>query len=448
MLVLPALLLPVLTLVGSSRAAIPEQPNVLILLIDDLGSDMVGYIGEGDPLLRPPTPNLDRLARRSIQFTQAYSRPICSPTRAAMLTGRHAFRTGVGGLVQRNDPVGLPFAEVTIPEFLDLGQSGYDHIALGKWHLGTESLGGARNPVLHGFRRFVGTLDNVPDYWSWKKVVSERNGATIETTEDRYLLSDQIDEAIQRIPRLQEPWFAWVALTAVHSPFHVPPAELHHQGLPETEFGQFRAMVEATDREIGRLLRGLSGQLPRTVLMVASDNGSPVPVALSLPAKGSLNEGGVNVPFLVSGPVVAPEHRGVTCDALVDLMDVYATVAELAGVDLDQVLPASHVVDSISLMPLLADPRGPSLRRTLFLQKFDPNGFGPYTSNQQMLRNEQYKIIRNSTQQLATYSFHDLLAAPPGSDGDDLCPCPLRLSPSERIVFQELLDEILALIGG
>ncbi|MEE8507836.1 MAG: sulfatase-like hydrolase/transferase, partial [Myxococcota bacterium] len=135
----------------------PTQPsNILILLIDDFGVDMVGAYEEGtEP---PPTPNIDRLASRGVLFRNAWSYPNCSPTRAAIHTGRYAFRTGIGTLVR---PWGyaLPLRELTIPEMLTLGTKGlFSTAAIGKWHLGNESVGGPHAPNQAGYHHFAGTL--------------------------------------------------------------------------------------------------------------------------------------------------------------------------------------------------------------------------------------------------------------------------------------------------
>jgi arylsulfatase A-like enzyme len=428
-----------------------DRPNILVLVIDDLGNDMVGALGEGDPLERPPTPHLDALAARSILFPNAYANPSCSPTRAAILTGRHAFRTGLGRIINPRDPFTLPFTEITIPEYLDAARSGYDHIAIGKWHLGNQATG-ALDPVLHGFRRFVGTESNTGDYFEWTKSYAFRDGTSGSFTSHKYLTIDQTDDALRHIHRLREPWFTWLALGSVHAPFHVPPDRLHTQTELTTDFDRYRAMVEATDNEIGRLLRELKKFRPRTVIFCLGDNGSPTEVAFTHPAKGSLFEGGVNVPFMVSGPIVAEADRGTISPALVHVMDIFSTVADLAGVDLANVLPPTRPIDSVSLLPVLADPLGAEVRSTLMCQKFLPNGFGPYDEESWMLRNERFKLIRLPGLPGAYLDqLYDLSTAPPGTDGVNVCPDPLclgGLDAEQRAAYDELVAEFESLVAS
>ncbi|MHC5212536.1 MAG: sulfatase-like hydrolase/transferase, partial [Planctomycetota bacterium] len=151
-LLMVSLLLPMqsITSQGVSRG------NVLIVVADDLGVDMVGAYGEGsDP---PPTPVIDSLASQGVLFRNAWSNPVCSPTRAALLTGRPAFRNGIGYIVDASpNNLALPYAEVTLPEMLALGTGGnYRSGAFGKWHLGNDSVGGALAPNLAGFDHFAG----------------------------------------------------------------------------------------------------------------------------------------------------------------------------------------------------------------------------------------------------------------------------------------------------
>lgn len=429
------------------KAGGPPPPNILLLIVDDLGSDMVGVYGEGDPLLRPPTPVIDALARRSVRFTQAYSGATCTPTRAMLLTGRYPFRTGIGGLpLGEPDEYVLPFHEWTIPEMLDDARSGYDHLAIGKWHLGSENSGGAFNPVAHGFRRWVGTETNLVSYYQWPKSYAERGGVSTTFTTQEYVTIDQTNEAIQRIPRLREPWFTWLAYTAPHKPFHVPPAGLHNQRQLATPLDQYRAMVQSVDREIGRLLRELHEFLPRTVILLLGDNGSAKEVAFVRPAKGTLREGGINVPFMIAGPVVPAASRGAVSDALVGVTDVFATVADIAGIDLASVQPKGHVLDSVSLLPLLQDPAGASVRSLIYSEKFSPNGLGPYETSDSMIRNERFKLIYDHL--TGASEFFDLRAAPPGADGTSLCPCPQNLSPEARGEWLRLSGALLQLRGS
>jgi arylsulfatase A-like enzyme len=203
------------------------------------------------------------------------------------------------------------------------------------------------------------------------------------------------------------PWFCYLAFHAPHAPLHEPPAELHHvvvDAAPKDRIGNagrdrqlFRAMVEALDTEIGRVLDGLGDALDSTTVIVIGDNGTKASVA-SAPfdaqhAKGSVYEGGVLVPLIVAGPSVS--RRGSVSDALVHAVDVFATVAELAGVALEAALPGVEL-DSQSLVPYLQDPARASRRDVLYTELFEPNGFGPRTSFARAIRDDRYKLIASS----------------------------------------------------
>ncbi len=363
----------------------PVTPaNVLVLVADDLGVDMVGAYAEGADL--PPTPNLDALAARGVLFRNAYSQPTCSPTRAAALTGRHGFRTGVGEPLFLGDAFGaLSVDEWTLPEMLDAGTGGaWEHAALGKWHVSTDVAFGVTSPNDHGFAHFAGSLSNTDaaggaGYFEWSKIV---NG--VQGTSTTYATSDTVDEAVAFIGGATEPWFAWTAFHAPHTPLHAPPAALTTIDLsayPKPGFAQrehYKAMIEALDVEIGRLLASIDPDvLDRTTVVFLGDNGTPsyLTVAPFVPGhgKGTPYEGGTNVPFLVAGPEVdAAGVGGSECAGLVHVVDLLPTLADWAGIDLAATLPGvAH--DGLSFAPYLSDPFQRSLRAHVFTEGFAPN---------------------------------------------------------------------------
>ncbi len=356
--------------------------NVLLLIADDLGVDQLAAYGIGSDL--PPTPNLDQMAAEGVLFRNAWSQPVCSPTRATIQTGRYAFRTTIGGVINTssNEP-GLSLDEVTLPEMLDLGTGArYAHAMIGKWHLGTSQVGGALAPDLAGYGYFAGTLGGqLGSYTNWQRWV---NGVANPT--NAYATSVCVDDALDWIHARQgEPWMCVVGFQAPHAPFHAPPANLHTQSLPPVVpptscAGNgadprpfYKAMVQALDTEIGRLLAGLpAGERARTTVLFLGDNGSEscTQAPPSGRAKTTLYEGGVHVPLLASGYRVGQGE----CAALVNTTDVFATIADLAGVDLSATLPGV-VLDSVSFVRCLADP-GLELREWLFAETFDQNGPG------------------------------------------------------------------------
>ncbi len=366
----------------SARLDAVERGNVLVVLADDYGTDQLGLYGiHNDP---PSTPTIDSLAADGVRFMNAWSLPICSPTRAALLTGRYAGRTGVGWNVADHPTqpiVGLPLEELTIPEMLDVGTNGlYAHAAIGKWHLGsTAVVGGALAPNMHGFDHFSGSLDNLPDYYNWEKVT---NGVAQQTTS--YAMTDKVDDALAWMSTAPEPWFCYLALNAPHGPFHSPPSNLHSVDLsgaapPGADPAPyFRAMVESMDTELGRLLEGLGAKRNRTTVMFMGDNGT-TPAVLQAPftadsGKETVRQGGVHVPLIISGPLV--QVPGSTIQALVHVVDVFPTVAELAGVDLQMSLPRGTKIDGRSLLPFLSNPQHKPRRERIYTEIFFPNGPG------------------------------------------------------------------------
>jgi arylsulfatase A-like enzyme len=462
-LIITALGLPAGAL-AQARNALRQRArsNILLIIADDLGNDKVGVYNEGDKLTRPKTPNIDSLAVDGVRFLNAYSNPVCSPTRATMLTGRYAFRTGIGTVTNHcRFGLGLALEEISIPEMLDLAGSGYDHSHVGKWHLNTAANGGVHGPLLQGFNWAAGSPSNLVrpcnicddcGYYWWKK---QTNGEVEWTTE--YATTDTTNDAIARANEMAEPWFMSLAYNAPHMPFHVPPSHLHNQPDPEgDDVRMYAAMVEALDTELGRLLASIEPRiLDNTTIIFLGDNGTPA--AATVPpydperAKKTVYEGGINVPFIVAGSAVPHSSRGRTSRALVNTTDVYATVAEIAGVDLEGVFPHEFALDSVSLLPLMAEPvrvNGP--RRFAYAERFKPNGPGPYVWNDRAIRDQRWKLVRSfrpNRVPVTIDEFYDLDNAAPGLDGDDLCPCPENLGPDERVGYERLVRELEALSG-
>lgn len=382
-------------------AAEAAAQNVLLIVGDDMGVDRVGVYGEHPDPGR--TPVLDRLAARGVLFRNAWSNPVCSPTRATLLTGRYAFRTGIGAIIsQTTTNPGLPLSEVTIPEMLG---DRYACEVVGKWHLGSSSQG-TTHALDSGFDHHAGSLYNHGDYYSWPKSVDG-----VVTTETTYATTDTTDEALQSISQMAEPWFLMVSYNAPHLPLHAPPDHLHTYDLSgdpdDTPGAHFRAAVEAMDTEIGRLLGAVD--LSTTTVFFIGDNGTPVPAtdAPFLPehAKMSMYEGGLNVPFIVAGRGVTA--RGEECAALINTTDVFATVGELAGI-------RTQAEDSISIVPYLRRPGRTHLRDWVYAERFRPNGLGPKFQRERAIRDHRYKLIRrlDGDTDEDVDEFFDLVADP------------------------------------
>jgi len=247
---------------------------------------------------------------------------------------------------------------------------------------------------------------------------------------------------------LREPWFLYLAFNAAHEPFHAPPAYLHSYALNgdpnDTPFEHVCATIEALDTEIGRLLNGIDpAVLANTTILLMGDNGS-VGAVIEPPwhgaGKGSLSESGVRVPLIVSGRgVTAP---GRESSALVQVVDVFATVAELFEVDVGAAMPDARPIDSISFAPILRDPGAVGARSRVYCDAFTPNGFGPYDSRKRMLGDGRWKVIETSG---APDRFYDLSTGL--IDSEDLLLEP-PLTPEQQAAYDALKLELQTFAGS
>jgi len=248
----------------TSPEGIGTGDNLLILLLDDVGVDKIAGYGLHDSPAR--TPHIDALIAGGVAFTNAWAYPICSPTRAALQTGRYASRTGVGAVITPDvDTFQLQDAEVTLPEMLERSAHGYTSALVGKWHLDAWTSGDPRtHPLEQGFHYHRGSLANLDQcyaagcpattYDQWEK---NTDGALGLSTV--YATTDAADEAIALMAEMPEPWLLLVAFNAPHTPVHAPPEALLAEPLESTasDLLRYEAMIEAADTEIGRLMEAL-----------------------------------------------------------------------------------------------------------------------------------------------------------------------------------------------
>lgn len=302
-----------------------KSPNILLVIADDFGLDACPGYNLGTT--KPNMPTLQNLMNNGIRFNNVWSNPTCSPTRAGILTGKYGFRTGV----TRAGNV-LSTTETTLQSHIDTNTSNsYSHAVIGKWHLGrTDS-----HPNDMGLSYFAGTTGNVTSYTNWELNI---NGSISNSTE--YLTSKLTDLAIDWVGDQTKPWFLWLAYNAPHSPFHLPPTNLHSQGvLPSDQTSinnnpmpYYLASLEALDAEMGRLINSLSQEeKDNTIIIFVGDNGTPGQVVQSYHnrrAKGSVYQGGVNVPMVVSGKNVSRINDNE--NALINTTDLFATIADIA----------------------------------------------------------------------------------------------------------------------
>jgi arylsulfatase A-like enzyme len=431
--------------IGAETPPAPKPgPNLLLVIADDMGVDLVGAYGEHPDPAR--TPVIDSLAATGVLFRNAWVTPGCSATRACLLTGRHPFETGVGrALTYANTTFELGPDEPSLAR--TLAEAGYRTAAVGKWHLAGANLSGPQHPLLMGFEHHRGPMDNLiassgVSYFQFDKAV---DGVITQST--TYATTDQVDDALDLIGQFgASPWFLWMAFNAPHGPYHAPPEHLHSYTLPAELEGNLplftRAMTESLDTELGRLLAGIPADIrARTVVIVIGDNGTPK-VGTTLPfdsthAKGTTYEGGVNVPLIVAGGDVA---LGKECSALVTSRDVVATIGELTGVD------TSFASDARSFAAQLSSPLLPGAHEFVVTQAFAPSGFGaPLVNDNRAVRGDRFKL-RVDFEDLgagpvpASYELYDLAADP--FEANDLSLPPL--GPYLQGVFDELLAQLLA----
>jgi arylsulfatase A-like enzyme len=374
------------------RSAVAATGNVLLLVADDMGIDISTFYRTSVRLRTTPPPpalpNLQALARRGVVFSRAWATPWCSPTRASILTGRYGFRHGLGRPIDQGSPP-LALAETTLPEVI--GRSGRNYLLrhIGKWHLSEE----ARGPNLAGWPDYVGpdpSLGGMQNYFRWTKFV---NGASSLST--KYVTSDTVDEAIATIEaadRVDRPYFAWVAFNLVHTAYHKPPNNLHtRDSLPATgapKRAYLEAMVEALDSEVGRLLRSVD--FATTTVIFIGDNGTAggvvAPPYSKDKAKGTIYQGGVQVPLVVAGAGVS--GRGYAA-GLVNATDLFPTILQLAGIDPAAALPGVRT-DGVSLLPYLANPSRGSLRSFAYAEEFGARFDGDW---ERVIRNVNFALI-------------------------------------------------------
>ncbi|EDP70231.1 Twin-arginine translocation pathway signal [Flavobacteriales bacterium ALC-1] len=321
-----------------------NKPNILLIIADDMGLDASpGYtIGN----IKPNMPNLQSMINSGITFNNLWSNPTCTPTRSSIITGKYGFRTGV---TQVGDV--LSTSEVSLQTYLDNQNSGYSSAVIGKWHIGNND---ANHPTNMGVNYYAGLLSGgVQSYTNWNLL---ENGNTTTSTE--YTTTKFTDLAIDWVDEQTQPWFLWLAYNAPHTPFHLPPNELHYQGnLPTDQasidanpLAYYMAMLEAMDTEIGNLLSSMSQEgRDNTVIIFIGDNGTPNQVAqeyASSRAKGTVYQGGINVPLIISGKGVS--RINTTENALINTTDLFTTIANIAGVG------PSELNDSKSFESLLS----------------------------------------------------------------------------------------------
>ncbi len=411
------------------------RPNVVVIISDDQGWGDIGCYGaETDPR----TPHLDALAASGVRLTSFYvNAPMCSPTRAAMLTGRHPLRCGVPFVVDSSPGVvGLHGDEVTLAEVLR--EAGYRTGLIGKWHLGSapESL-----PNAQGFDDFYGFRSGCIDYFSHRFYWGL--GAGKPSFHDLWRNNEEVDESGEYATHLitreakrflressGEPFFLTVAYSAPHYPMHAPARYLERFGhVSDPERKMHLAMVAAMDDGIGEIVQTLEerGLRESTLVFFFSDNGATIEDRAgsggrNTPYRGykfSFFDGGVRMPAMASWRGILPAGR--TRDALCAGYDLFPTLAKLCGGK----IPQDRVIDGRDIWPLLMDgARSP--HESLYWRRYD----------QEAVRRGDWKLIRNPI--LALGEEHRLRGE------DEVFLANLAEDPGEKVNLARKRPEIVA----
>jgi hypothetical protein len=344
---------------ASVTAAEPPQtphPNVVVIVVDDLG-----WAGVGFHASEMPTPRLNELASQSEELQRFYVYPVCSPTRVALLTGRMPRRYNVMSALNGNDP-GMPSGVPTIAAAFK--QAGYQTSLIGKWHVGK-----ATTPLQNGFDHFYGFLGPAVDYYTHNgnngRLDWQRNGTAVR--EEGYSTDLLAAEAVSRIKSrdAQHPFYLQVTFNAPHDPLSAPPELIEKHKAKGQKLGLYAAVVEALDTGIGRILDAIDEEHLRdqTLVVFFSDNGAAGREGGSnLPlksGKGTVKEGGIRTPALARWPgKIAP---GVKLTQPISVQDLFPTLAAAAGIK----VPDEAHPDGVDQWPAMQ--RGVRVDREPFL---------------------------------------------------------------------------------
>lgn len=353
----------------------PMPPNIVFILADDLGYADVSCYGRPDFT----TPHIDRLAASGMRFLQGYANSaVCSATRTALMTGRYQYRLPIGleePLARASGDVGLPPAHPTLPSLLK--SAGYSSALVGKWHLG---LLPAYGPLQSGYDEFWGFRSGVVDYYAHTGSGQKHDlwDGDVEVHANGYLtalIGDRAVEWVNRQARGGRPFLLSLHFNAPHWPWEAPGDEeesrrVRHTNLRHFDGGSqrtYRRMIEAMDREVGRVLDALAAHAiaDNTIVVFTSDNGGER-FANTWPftgRKSELLEGGLRVPLLIAWPARIPAGR--TTEQVAITMDFLPTLLAAAGVAPDPTFPP----DGMDLLPHLTENAAPVPRRLFWRYK-------------------------------------------------------------------------------
>jgi arylsulfatase A-like enzyme len=391
-----------------------QRPNIIFVMPDDVGYGDYGCLG--NPIIQ--TPSIDAFKKQSLLFTRFHVSPTCSPTRSAILSGRHEFKNGITHTILERERLSLD--TFTLPQMLKT--VGYTTGIFGKWHLGDEE---AYRPESRGFdevyihgaggigQTYPGSCGDAPGNTNINPTLWH-NGKFEKT--NGYCTDLFFDQAIQWMDekrKADQPFFAYVPLNAAHGP-HVLPEEYykHYRGKPQVneETAKFFGMIENVDTNFGKMLQKIDqwGIADNTLVIYTNDNGGTAGTRIfnaGLRAgKGTPYQGGTRAPCFVRWPQ-GGIPADTLCDALTAHMDIYPTLAEITGATLSD--KVKQQVEGRSLLPLLKDPKSNWEDRLLVhhVGRWPKGKIEESKYEKCAIQNSRFTLVNNS-------ELYDLLADP------------------------------------
>ncbi len=422
----------VVAVVTGKQFVAAGPPNVVVILVDDLGYGDLSSYGATDL----KSPHIDMLVSRGMKFSNFYANcPVCSPTRASLLTGRYPELVGVPGVIRtfpNNNWGELSSDAVLLPSMLESG--GYNSVIVGKWHLGLEA---PNRPTDRGFDVFHGYLgDMMDDYYKHRRHgINYMRKGTEEIDPEGHatdLFTKWACEYLRGRTQKKAPFFLYLAYNAPHTPIQ-PPAdwvERVRQREPGMDPARAKlvALIEHMDSGIGKVMETISetGLAANTLVIFTSDNGGQLSMKANngplRDGKQSMYEGGLKVPACVVWPerIAAGSHS----DRIAVTMDLFATICEVADVSV------KHTIEGRSILStLLGEPQPPEDRDLFFHRREGGERYGGLTTH--AIRRGEWKLLQNSP--FAPMELYNLLPDPMEQN---------NLVDENRKVYRELLSAL------